>query len=109
MIAALPMYDRPETASANDRLWALIHEALGEGPKHLTREGDLWDIWTAPDLLLAQTCGLPYRARLHDRVTLVGTPDYGLPDLPAGYYQSVLIARADGPRDLDALCTGTLA
>lgn len=98
MIAALPMYDRPETADANDRLWQAIRARLGLGPDHLTRERDLWEIWQAPDLLLAQTCGYPYRARLHGHVTLVGTPDYGLPDCPPGYYCSVLVARADDPR-----------
>lgn len=97
MIAALPMYERPETAAAHDRLWALIHQNLGYGPDHLTRAANLWDIWQSPDLLLAQTCGLPFRARLHARVQLVGTPDYGLPDCPAGYYRSVLIVAANDP------------
>ncbi len=109
MIAALPMYDRAETAPANDRLWHLIRKALGHGPDTLTRDGDPWDIWTAPDLLLAQTCGLPFRARLHDQVTLVGTPDYGLPDAPPGHYYSVIVARVDDRRDLVGLCNGTLA
>ncbi|WP_372614328.1 phosphate/phosphite/phosphonate ABC transporter substrate-binding protein [Aquicoccus sp.] len=98
MIAALPMYDRPETTPANDRLWQAIRARLGFGPDHLTRDRDLWQIWQSPDLLLAQTCGYPYRARLHDHVTLVGTPDYGLPDCPPGHYCSVMVARADDPR-----------
>lgn len=103
MIAALGMYDRPETAPAHDRLWALIRDGLRDrgvaAPEALTRgEGAYWPAWEAPDLVLAQTCGLPYRARLHGRVTLVGTPDYGLPGCPAGHYHSVFIARADDPR-----------
>jgi len=93
-IAALSMYDRPETAAANDRLWAGIRAAFGSGPPALTRAGDPWDIWRSPRLLLAQTCGYPYRARLHGRVALVGTPDPGLPDCPPGHYFSVFIARA---------------
>lgn len=97
MIAALPMYERPETVRAHDRFWALIRDGLRErglkAPDALTRDRDLWDIWQDPDLVLAQTCGLPYRARLHDRVTLIGTPDYGLPDMPPGHYCSVLVAR----------------
>lgn len=102
-IAALPMYDRPETASANDALWAAIRARLGHGPAYLTRADDLWPIWQSPDLLLAQTCGLPFRARLHNRVALIGTPDYGLPGCPPGYYRSVFVARAaDGPATLDA-------
>lgn len=102
MIASLPMYDRPSTAGANDRLWAAIRDRLRAAglpaPEALTRGGDLWDHWLAPDLVLSQTCGLPYRSRLHDRVTLVGTPDYGLPGCPPGHYRSVLVARPDDPR-----------
>ena len=109
MIAALPMYDRPETAPANDRLWAAIRAKLGHGPETLTRDRDLWDIWTDPDLVLAQTCGLPFRARLHDKVTLVGTPDYGLPGCAPGNYHSTILARADDARDLAGLTAGTMA
>jgi ABC-type phosphate/phosphonate transport system substrate-binding protein len=58
--------------------------------------------WLAPDLVLAQTCGYPYRARLHGRVTLIGTPDYGLPGCPPGHYRSVFVARATDLRDLAA-------
>lgn len=98
MIASLPMYDRPETAAANDALWQGIRSAYGEGPETLTRDGDLWDHWLSPDLLLSQTCGYPYRARLHGCVTLVGSPILDLPDCQPGYYHSVLVARADDPR-----------
>ena len=103
MIAALPMYDTPALAPANARLWALIRDALrGDGheaPDYLTREAhDLWTIWGSPDLVLAQTCGYPYRARLFSRVTLVGTPDYGVEGCAPGQYRSVLIVRADDDR-----------
>lgn len=103
MIAFLGMYDLPHARTANDRLWAAIRQHLGHGPEDLTRSTDPWTIWTSPDLLLAQTCGLPYRAKLHDRVTLVGTPSYDLPDCPPGQYLSYLIKRRDDPRDLAAL------
>jgi len=101
-LASLPMYDRPETAAANDRFWQAIRANLGEGPDTLTRTGDLWDHWLSPDLLLSQTCGYPYRAELHGRVTLVGTPDYGLEGCPPGHYCSVFVARADDPRTTPA-------
>jgi ABC-type phosphate/phosphonate transport system substrate-binding protein len=39
-----------------------------------------------------------YRTWLHDRVQLVGTPDYGLDRCPAGYYRSAIIVRADDTR-----------
>jgi ABC-type phosphate/phosphonate transport system substrate-binding protein len=104
MIASLPMYDRAETAGANDRLWVAIRDRLrAEGidaPDSLTRGADdLWTHWTAPDLVLSQTCGLPYRARLHGKVCLLGTPDFGVEGAPPGYYRSVFVARADDPRD----------
>jgi ABC-type phosphate/phosphonate transport system substrate-binding protein len=98
------MYDRAETASANDRLWAVIRDGLRArgipAPDALTR-GDraYWPAWESPDLVLSQTCGMPFRARLHDRVTLIATPDYGLQDCPPGHYQSIFVARADDPRE----------
>ena len=93
MIASLSMYDRPETAAANDRLWGRIREILGFGPAQLDRETPDWDAWLDEGLLLSQTCGLPYRSRLHDKVQLIATPDYGLDGAAPGYYYSVFVAR----------------
>lgn len=103
MIASLPMYDRAETAGANDRLWAGIRDRLRargiEAPDALIHGApDLWPHWTAPDLVLSQTCGYPYRSRLHGTVTLVGTPDYGVEHCDPGHYRSVFVVRADDPR-----------
>ncbi len=105
MIASLGMYDMPHARDANDRLWSLIRSGLGEGPPALDRTDDIWAHWLSPDLLVSQTCGLPFRARLHHKVKLVGTPDYGLPGCPPGHYNSVLLVHADShaeaPSDLD--------
>ncbi|CUK01636.1 phosphate/phosphite/phosphonate ABC transporters, periplasmic binding protein [Shimia thalassica] len=110
MIAMLGMYDRPETAASNDRLWQAIRDHLGYGPSKLTRDCDFWEIWESPDLLFAQTCGMPYRTRLHRQVQLVGTPDYGLPDCPAGHYYSVFVTHVDvSQATLADLCEGTFA
>lgn len=98
MIASLPMYDRPEIRAATDKVWQAIRKALGRGPDTLSREGDPWDHWQSPDLLLSQTCGYPYRARLHGKVRIVGTPDYGLDGCGPGEYRSVFVARTDDPR-----------
>jgi len=107
------MYDRPETEAANDRYWALIRDGLRArdvaAPDALTRTDDPWPVWQSPDLVLAQTCGLPFRARLHDRVQLVGTPDFGLPGCAAGFYNSVVITRADDDRPLAALLGARVA
>ncbi|MFZ1467534.1 MAG: PhnD/SsuA/transferrin family substrate-binding protein [Paracoccaceae bacterium] len=114
MIASLGMYDRAETAAANDRLWGLIRGGLRargvKAPDALTRgEGAYWPAWQSPDLVLSQTCGYPFRARLHDTVTLIGTPDYGVADCPPGHYHSVFVARTDGPNDLATLASQRLA
>lgn len=97
MRAALPMYDRAEIMAATDAFWGHIRDALRDAgiaaPDALCRDADPWTIWQDPTLVLAQTCGLPFRTRLHDRVALVATPDYGLPGCPPGHYNSVIIAR----------------
>lgn len=102
MIAALPMYDFDDLVTANDTLWQLIGGGAAKAgimaPEALLRGPDLWDIWQAPDLLLAQTCGYPFRARLHPQVALIGTPDYGVEGCGPGQYCSVFVARADDPR-----------
>lgn len=113
MIAGLPMYDRPETRAANDRLWAAIRDRLRaagiDAPDGLDRDTAPFDLWTDPELLLAQTCGFPYRAALQDRVALVATPDHGLPGCPPGFYNSVLVARADDRRGFRAFRGARLA
>ncbi|MEL7115662.1 MAG: PhnD/SsuA/transferrin family substrate-binding protein [Pseudomonadota bacterium] len=108
MIASLPMYDRPETAAANDRLWDRIkHNYCAAGPddetlhppERLDRETGLWDTWLDQQLFLSQTCGLPYRAKLHGQVTLLGTPVHDVPQTPEGSYYSVLVVRASDDRE----------
>ena len=96
MIASLPMYARPEAAGALDRLWTQFGKAWsGDAPNRLTQGGDPWDHWQSPDLFLSQTCGMPYRTRLHGKVALVGSPSHGLPDLEPGYYRSVFVVREE--------------
>ena len=113
MIASLGMYDRAETQGANDRLWALIRDGMRShgmaAPEALTRgPGAYWPAWTAQDLTFSQTCGFPYRARLHDKVTLIGAPDYSVAGCPPGHYCSVLVARTEDPRQLLAEFDGAL-
>ena len=113
-IATLPMYDWPELRPETNRLWASIREAIRtkglEAPEQLDRTISEGEEWTRPELLLSQTCGMPYRLRLHEKVSLVGTPDYALADCPNGYYCSVLIVRAEDSRDsLEAFRGATFA
>ena len=103
LVASLGMYDFGPAMAVNDRLWALVRDGLRAGgvaaPEVLTRgEGAYWQAWVSPDLMLSQTCGYPFRARLQGHVTYVGTPDFGVEGCAPGYYRSVFIARADDPR-----------
>lgn len=106
MIASLMMYARPELEAAHARYWALIRDALAlrgiDAPATLSNDADEFEVWNDPGLVLSQTCGMPYRTWLHENVTLIGTPDFGVPDCPPGYYNSAIVVRADDPR-------GTLA
>jgi len=102
MIANLMMYQRPELVDAHNRYWQLIREGLSkagiESPETLSQDAEEFFVWNHPQLVLSQTCGMPYRTWLHDKVELVGTPDFGLDSCPPGYYRSALIVRADDPR-----------
>lgn len=109
MIASLPMYDAPVLHAAWDAFWrdiatGLQAAGLTDVPMALTGGDDLWAIWDHPQLLLAQTCGLPFRTRrasghsLFETRTLLGAFDFGLPDTPPGWYHSVFIARTDDAR-----------
>ncbi|PQV58992.1 ABC-type phosphate/phosphonate transport system substrate-binding protein [Defluviimonas denitrificans] len=113
MIATLAMYDWPQVRAEHDRFWQLIRTAMADegipAPQDLTRDEKLWELWESPDLLLGQTCGMPYRTRLHGQVELVGTPDYALPDAPPGHYYSVFVTRADEPGEAVDFIDRTLA
>ncbi len=102
MIASLMMYARPETDAALERYWAHIRAALAgrgiDAPVALSNSADAFAVWTDPELVLSQTCGMPYRTQLHDKVTLVGTPDFGVTGCPPGYYRSAIVVRAGDDR-----------
>ncbi len=97
-LASLQMYARPETQAAHDRLWQAIRREYGAGDPELTKLDPIESAWDHPDLLLSQTCGMPYRHHLKDRVVLVGTPDYGVEGCGPGFYRSCILARRDDPR-----------
>ncbi|TDV42809.1 ABC-type phosphate/phosphonate transport system substrate-binding protein [Pseudomonas graminis] len=59
---------------------------------------DLKALWLSPHLLLTQTCGYPLMTELQGKVQVVGRPVYELPHSGGGNHCSLLIARADDPR-----------
>lgn len=95
MIAALPMYDWPELRSQTDAFWqdVLVHlkDAGIEAPIELTRDKPQFEIWTAQDLLIAQTCGYPLATALRGKVHLVGAPHYGVEGCGPGTYSSAIV------------------
>lgn len=112
MFASLPMYDLPELRPSTDALWQLIRARLAdhgmEAPAHLARDTDPHEDWFRPDLVLSQTCGLPFVRELQGRVQLLGSPSCDI-DCGAGSYYSVIIAKKDAKADLASLASGRLA
>lgn len=109
MIASLGMYDPRWLRPANDALWtALAHRLRTAGIAHvpdaLTRDRPLDAIWTAPDLLLAQTCGYPLTTRLGAAVATVATLTHDAPGCQGAWHRSAIIVRHSDPApDLAAL------
>lgn len=107
------MYDWPEVRGATDRLWAQVRDRVRAAgiaaPAALTRDDGPWAHWRSPALCLSQTCGFPYRTELHERVTLVGTPDFGLPGAAPGYYYSQLVVRRQAEGAFTDFMTKVLA
>jgi ABC-type phosphate/phosphonate transport system substrate-binding protein len=101
-IAALPMYDFPWIAAANDALWASISARLTKAgvraPVSLTRGGDLGAQWRDPRLVFGQTCGYPYVTRLKDEVALIAAPEYHFPGCEGASHRSFIIRRVSDPR-----------
>ncbi|MDO9418408.1 phosphate/phosphite/phosphonate ABC transporter substrate-binding protein [Pararhizobium sp.] len=110
--AGLPMYDWPEIRSATDHFWGAIRVALLkhgiDAPDVIDHSKNRESLWQNPDMLLAQTCGLPYVRTLKDKVRLVGTPSYSI-DCAPGHYYSAIVVRTDDPIASLADFSGTIA
>ncbi len=107
LVAALPMYDFPWTADAEDALWASLARRLRRAglaaPEALTRDRAPEEIWRDPALLFGQTCGYPYVTRLRRSVALIATPCYGFAGCEGARHCSFIVARrGEGRRDLGA-------
>ena len=114
LTASLPMYRFEHTAAAWDTFWRLVAGNLRKdgiaAPLHLVQPDDLLAHWTSPDLLLSQTCSMPYRQGLHTHVSVIGAWDLGLKDCPPGCYNSVLVRRKGAARPWRTLVeTGRVA
>ena len=94
-ISTLEMYDRLETNKANQEFYSKISQQLImqkiNAPETLTNAKDQLKLWKSKDLFFSQTCGLPYKMFLHNKVTLIGTPDYGVKGCEPGYLSLIHI------------------
>lgn len=97
MIAGLPMYDWPEIQPSTDAFWTRVAAGLERNgisaPPSLVRGCAPEALWSASDLLIGQTCGLPYVTGRCGEAALIGRPDYGLPGASGGHYASAIIMR----------------
>jgi ABC-type phosphate/phosphonate transport system substrate-binding protein len=98
-IAALPMYDYPELATAHDALWTAVADRLASAgvpdvPRHLTRGVDHLEIWRDPRLLLSQACEYPLANTFADCSRLVATPRYVAPGCEGSGYRSAIVVRS---------------
>ncbi len=114
MRAALTMYDLPEVKRHTDALWTAFAESLRDQgvddvPSALERPANLQAFWTAPDLLLSQTCGYPLTHALSGKVRVVATPSYDAQGCSGADYSSVVVTREDGPDSVAALRDKTVA
>ena len=107
MIACLQMYDWPEVHDRFDSFWQRVSASLNArgiaAPKFLSRPDKIASGWRDPDLLLGQTCGLPFVSGRCASAILVAQPDFGVTGAKGGQYSSALVCRADdGAEDLSA-------
>jgi ABC-type phosphate/phosphonate transport system substrate-binding protein len=95
------MYDLPEIRWATDALWSAVAARLSAAgiaaAPALDRDMGVPELWTAPALLLSQTCGNPYVRHYRDRLRLVATPCYSAPGCDGPRYCSLLVVRQDAP------------
>ena len=91
MIASLPMYDHTETVLQNDYSGPQLGSYWFWTRSINTYRKSL-SFWKNENLVLGQTCGLPYRKCLFDKVHYVALPDYSLNACLEGYYKNVFIS-----------------
>jgi ABC-type phosphate/phosphonate transport system substrate-binding protein len=97
------MYDWPEVSWANDTLWAAIAGRLRaasiDAPASLDRASALERVWMSPGLVLSQTCGYPCVTSLRESVQVVAVPVYAVEGCTGANYSSLIVVRADAPKD----------
>lgn len=97
-IAELSMYVAPEQVRDASEQWlARIFELLQVTRRDAASLEGL-ELFRAPELLLAQTCGYPLMTQLRGQVQVIGRPRYEWRDSSAGAHCSVIVSRESDPR-----------
>lgn len=96
--AELSMYVAPERVREATAQWLARILELLQATRRDASSLQLLELFKAPELLLAQTCGYPLMTQLRGRVQLIGRPRYELPDSSAGEHCSVIVSRESDPR-----------
>jgi ABC-type phosphate/phosphonate transport system substrate-binding protein len=94
------MYDFPEVQNSTEKLLVALVEALescNETAHVQTPDSsvhaELMKMWRSKDMVLSQSCGLPFMEELHQFVNVIGTPTWtGVSD-ERGRYQTVIVVR----------------
>lgn len=96
--AELLMYVAPERVREAQQQWLSRVLALLAAERLDAQGLDLKQLWLSPQLLLTQTCGYPLMTQLRGQVQVVGRPIYQLANSGGGNHCSLIVARADDPR-----------
>lgn len=100
MRAMISMYEKPEHAAVLQAWWAGLARhwraaGLHDVPDQSRVPDDLYELWRAPDLFIAQTCGYPLTHALHGQVMLVATPCYAADGCAGPTYCSIIVVRQE--------------
>ncbi|OQR28901.1 phosphate ABC transporter substrate-binding protein [Pseudomonas sp. Bc-h] len=96
--AELLMYVAPQRVREAQEQWLTRVLEILSATRLDAQALDLKQLWLSPQLLLTQTCGYPLMKILRGQVQVVGRPVYQLPHSAGGNHCSLIVARADDPR-----------
>ena len=99
--ASLGMYPFEPLRPAYDRLWQAVRERAAWVPDRLEWDVDLHAQWRDAATVVGYTCGWPLVTELADladadRLHVVGTFVFAIPEADGPTYRSVLVARRPG-------------
>lgn len=96
--AELLMYVAPQRVREAQEQWLTRVLEILSATRLDAQALDLKELWLSPQLLMTQTCGYPLMKILRGQVQVVGRPVYQLPHSSGGNHCSLIVARADDPR-----------